>query len=666
MDIGNFISIGVVLLILIIYRLAGKATRSRLDKMEKDFDTIVSKIERENVEALGRSTENVISAARSSVSELGFTAENIKRQVEGHRQEISTIIENAGKKAGKIEEAALEQLSKAAEDRIVKLKALEEEKLQNYQETAKARAKEVESLIKSVKEDWRNERAAWEEKDRALLDEHKKEVSSLNQLYSDLQRRFDIEYMRLEGISDATKKHDSELRKNMQEAIDKIQVDIDRSLLDWKEGIDIRLSNMVREAGAAGSELEQTLRREAELTIRAEISRHSNAAAENIKQYQKDLDDKLRELSEFVDKRNTEITEHMDTSRTVFEGERNGLTFKMRELDGTIEEARRRVTALADENDSRIISIRSSVDDVEKNIREAVKEAGKAEEIRRDMERRIGDLRGDIDRLDKRKIEIVQLENELTKVKRLEDEINSKMTRLLSDKRTIESIEEKYNRLSSVSKAVEEKLTQVTASDDALQSFQLQVRQIEEAIGRVEEKYQRVESKSRVLDNTNDGIDRNFKTLQESEKLIDKISVKLERYGEDADMIKATVEKLSGESERANEALDRIEVLNNAIEEVEERIKSIERARKWIIDVEARLEELNKQALTQARVINGMLKGKKSDKEVPLGEGAPPLQKKETVIILTRQGWSKEEIARNLRITIGEVELIQEMIPKDI
>ena len=239
------------------------------------------------------------------------------------------------------------------------------------------------------------------------------------------------------------------------------------------------------------------------------------------------------------------------------------------------------------------------------------------------------------------------------------------MTRFISEKRRIETMEADFSRLLQISRAVEEKLTQITNSDDILQGVQLQIRKLEEAMGSTEDKYQRLEKKNQVLDNTNDGIDRNFKALMESEKISGKVGEELDRYAAVLDSIKASIEKLSVESDKAREAVDRIDVLDNALEEIEERIKSMQRARQWIADAETRLEELNKQAQTQARAIDAMVKGKKSASIPNLGEGAPPPQKKENVISLARQGWTVDEIAKTMKISRGEVELILEMAPRD-
>jgi chromosome segregation ATPase len=289
----------------------------------------------------------------------------------------------------------------------------------------------------------------------------------------------------------------------------------------------------------------------------------------------------------------------------------------------------------------------------------------RAEGMKQEMERRIEDLKADMDHLDQRRAEAIQLENEFVKIKRLEDDVNAKMTRFLSEKRRIETMEADFSRLLQISRAVEEKLIQVTNSDDLLQGVQLQIRKLEEALGTAEDRFQRMEKKSQVLDNTNDGIDRNFKLLQESEKLSSRIGNDLTRFTGDIDFMKTAIEKLAGESERAREAVDRIDVLDNALEEIEERIKSMQRVRQSIAEAETRFENLNREAQVQAKAIDSLMKGKKGGPSVDLGEGAPSPQKKENVIILARQGWPKEAIAKSLKMSIGEVELILEMAPRD-
>jgi len=848
--------------------------KEKLSELEKGLGGLENQFERENSASLEKASEEVIASVKSLVSDLSANAESIERQVDDHRQEINKIeearaanlardmdfinntvknaMEQAGKRADKMEEAALVNLKEQAEDRIRRLKTAEEERLKVYQESAKARVAEIQNQIKGIREEWRAERNDWEARDKAVRDERRKDMQELGAAFSESEKRVsaaqetienrmeelsartgalvssqeavllkaaeemkqkalettgakleeyrlaqEAEFRRLETLTDDSRKLDAELRRSMQDVVDRVREDfsryekesaatqkaeaekfsaaaedlkeemagverelaalktsayenvseklklfeddffadlskrsgdIDQRLLEWQENLETRLFSMGEEAETGRRELERRLteemhktlsgederlvseldhlkaeasayeegirgqmsvadesvaslkeqlaqnlaesRKEAEIYIRAEIGKNSQAAAETIKQYQRDLDGKFREITEYIQTRNSEISDLIDTSRSDLEASRNGLTGKIRELDESIEEARRRVRDLTAETDTRIVSVRSAVEDAERHIRNAVDQTkliDKADEMRQEMERRIEDLRGDIERLDQRRAEAFQLENDFVKIRRLEDDVNAKMTRFLSEKRRIETMEGDFNRLIQISKSVEEKLTQVTGSDDTLQGMQLQIRKLEEALGTTEDKYQRIERKGQILDNTNDGIDRNFKTLQESEKLSAKIGGDIERYSEDLESIKGSIEKLAGESDKAREAVDRIDVLDKLLEEVEERIASMQRARQWIADAETRFEELNRQAQTQARAIDSLVKGKgtKSGSVPDLGEGMPNQQKMENVRILAGQGWKKDEIAKAMKLSLGEVELILDMAPRD-
>ncbi len=242
-------------------------------------------------------------------------------------------------------------------------------------------------------------------------------------------------------------------------------------------------------------------RKEAEISLQAEIGNYSLKTAETVKKYQRELDDAW-----------------------------NGLSARLKELDENVEDARQRIRELAAETDNRIVSVHTSVDDAERHIREAVDQTkliDKADAMRLEMERRIEDLKGDIDRLDQRRAEAARIENEFIKIKRIEDEINSKYIKILSEERRIENMEANFTRFLQISRSVEDKLSEVTASDDTLQALQLKIRKLEEALGGTEERFQRIEKKNQILDNTNDGIDKNFKALQDSEKLSDRIGEEL-------------------------------------------------------------------------------------------------------------------------------------------
>ncbi|MDR0497783.1 MAG: hypothetical protein LBH42_09225 [Treponema sp.] len=953
--------------------------KNKLLDVEKALGSLENKFATENSQSLEKTAASLVAEVKSIVSDLGATAETIERKVEDHREAINKLeetraaniardkefidkillksVEQAGIRADKMEEAALVKLKEQAEDRIIKLKAAEEEKLKAYHESAKARVAEVQNLVKNIRDEWKTERGEWETKDKDYRDERRKDIHELsvmldnsekrfimtqdvmeknfttaqdamekrfataqdsvekrfnadraalekqmeelsirsnetvraqeakllavtegmmqksleitgkkldeyreksraersdweikdktyrderekgmhelNTLLTGLEKRFAVaqdamekrleeniaafekqsnelsvrsgeivrsqetlllkateemkqksleisgakleeyrraqeaEFRRLETLADDSRNLDAELRKSMQEVVGKIRSDfskfeqesanmrkteadkfsssvldlnkeltglereiaslksatyedvsgklksfeneffadltrrsgdIDRQLVTWQDKLDTRLDNMGEEAVNGRLELERSYKEELKNSYSSLNTRNASgferlkseigafeegmrgkmsAADESVASFMEQLNQNLAETRKDAEiSIKSEIGKYYITSSETAKRYHRDLedageahAKKIKEMDGVIEEVRRRVRDLGSETDTRIASARTSIEDTERHISEAVdktKLIDEAEKLKLNMERQIEDLKGEIDRLDQRRLEVARLENDFVKINQLGNEVNSKMTRFINEQLRIEKMEMEFTRLLQISRSVEEKLTQVTASDDTLQGMQLQIRKLEEALSSTEDKYQRVERKNQILDNTNDGIDRNFKLLQESEKISGKIGEELDRYAEDIEFLKTSMEKLAAESEKVKDTEDRLGELKDLLEEIEERINSMQRARAWIAEAETRLEALNKQAQIQARAVDGLVKGKKSGPIVEPGEkNLSSQQLRENVIALVKQGWKDEEIAKMYSISVGAVQLIREMAPMD-
>ena len=194
--------------------------KAKLEELEKNYDDIVGRIQRENTEALERAAEDIIDSVKSTISDLSYTTDNIERQIEDHRREINKaeesraesmardmekvngiladVIEKAGKRAIILEETALAKIMEQVEKRLDKVKTAEEDKIKSYQESAKTRVEEVRTLLKNIKEEWQSERANWKESDKNWKEEHKKEIFELNRLFTDSENRLNGDLASLE------------------------------------------------------------------------------------------------------------------------------------------------------------------------------------------------------------------------------------------------------------------------------------------------------------------------------------------------------------------------------------------------------------------------------------------------------------------------------------
>jgi DNA repair exonuclease SbcCD ATPase subunit len=147
-----------------------KGLREKLGTLEKDLGKIEQRFQRENAEALEQTREDFAASFKSTLQDLETQAEIIERKVEDHREAVDRIeaereerlqegeafikntlarsLEEAGRQADTLEDAALAKLQEQAQDRVEKLKLSLEEKIKTYQESAKTRTLELQDLLK--------------------------------------------------------------------------------------------------------------------------------------------------------------------------------------------------------------------------------------------------------------------------------------------------------------------------------------------------------------------------------------------------------------------------------------------------------------------------------------------------------------------------------------
>jgi len=119
---------------------------------------------------------------------------------------------------------------------------------------------------------------------------------------------------------------------------------------------------------------------------------------------------------------------------------------------------------------------------------------------------------------------------------------------------------------------------------------------------------------------------------------------------------------LAGRKKDAETAMEISGKLTAVIEELEQRLEKAQSSREWLARTETRFEEIGRQAQEQVRLLESIVKSQ--TKKEKSDRGAPPMDKRETVVKLSHQGWSVQEISRVTQLSRGEVELILELAPK--
>lgn len=343
------------------------------------------------------------------------------------------------------------------------------------------------------------------------------------------------------------------------------------------------------------------------------------------------------------------------------------------EMDGSIERYRDESKSLKSGFDAARLALSQGLDEERKARERAFAELDKqlkafqaetraferADELKAALAEAVEAMKGDLAKAESRRGELAELEAQYARVKRLEDELSQKIARFLAEKRRFDSMEADFQRLISLSQSVDQKLSQVTSSYDQLTDIQAELRRLTEAADEAAEKYERIERKASVLDATADAVDKNFQAIAELERNVRSMDADVREVPDRIIELKRSLDEVSNAKPRLDAAIARLDQLGASLDETERRAAELTKAREWLARAETRFEELNKKTQDHLKLLNELLKDEPSAGKKE--KGAPSLSVQEAVRKLAHQGWKVEEIARAVKLSRGEVELILEL-----
>jgi DNA repair exonuclease SbcCD ATPase subunit len=286
----------------------------------------------------------------------------------------------------------------------------------------------------------------------------------------------------------------------------------------------------------------------------------------------------------------------------------------------------------------------------------------RSDELKTQLGKDIEALKEQLAKVSGQKQELTGLEAEFARIKKLEEEANAKLERFLGEKRRLESMEDDFKRLIDMSKTIEERVRDLSANDDRLSQMQVQMRGFLDLSKDVDSKYDKLDKKRPMLEAAQEGVDKNFQSLQALEKGFRAMEDQFKGLSPKVGAIANDVDALMRQRDEVRAVLGKAESLSSVLGDLETRMEALSKARDWLARTETRLEEVSRDAQEQVKLLETLVK---AESKVGKGErGAPPVNVRDTVTKLARQGWSVEEIARVTKLSRGEIELILEVSPR--
>lgn len=382
--------------------------------------------------------------------------------------------------------------------------------------------------------------------------------------------------------------------------------------------------------------------------LKAELSRSSEETLERLRgeaeTLQAESQKRIRDFQADMETRIKDYRQLMTESREKAEGMQEKLVTK-------IDESYRLMSTNLADIDKRVKSFTAQTRLFER-----------ADSLRLTLEGGIEEMKKEIAKLGAEKAELAETELQLARTKKLADEVSQKLARFLAEKRRIDEMDGDFKKLLTLSRDIDLKVNTLSGSHDALQQIQAKVREFEEMGKVVETGVERLDKKQQIISVTAEGVDKNFQRLETMEKTIKETDQETVALEAKVRSLMVEYETLAGRKKDAETAMEISGRLNAVIEDLEQRLEKAQNSREWLARTETRFEEIGRQAQEQVRLLESIVKSE--TKKEKGDRGAPPMDKRETVVKLSHQGWSVQEISRVTQLSRGEVELILELAPK--
>jgi chromosome segregation ATPase len=473
----------------------------------------------------------------------------------------------------------------------------------------------------------------------------------------------------------------SQSRGDMQEIIDTTNGEI----ASWQA----RVNQALKGYEVEFEERYSQLRQESESRIarvREDFESQSEDLLSSTNTERLQMKEELKDIRERVDELEAKLVEKSESALDAFQRQVEGFQVELNqrskdlsvEMENRMRELKQRMAGMKEKTESQAQSLSVKIEEgyqlltinlneMDKRVKGFVSQTKifeRADQLKLQLEAGIDEMKRDMEKLQMHRQEVEELESQLGAAKKAVDDIGGKLKGLLAERGRIEDMDSDFKKLLNISKELDHRIETVYSSQDALQEIQAKIRELENLEKITEGRFERLEKKNAIIEATTSGVDKNFEALDHLEKELKGVSKDFQGFSASLKELKSQTDELAAGREKSQYVIEKIKDLDTILGELENRMEKLGTAREWLAKTETRFETVGKQAQEQVRLLESILKA--DNKQSKLGEGAPPMDKRETVIKLAHLGWTPTEIARTTKLSRGEVELIMELAPKEL
>jgi len=221
--------------------------------------------------------------------------------------------------------------------------------------------------------------------------------------------------------------------------------------------------------------------------------------------------------------------------------------------------------------------------------------------------------------------------------------------------------------LKQVSESVEEKIESVKNAKAMITNVENQIETLNKKFGELGNYFNVIREKEEEVKSS---LTEVGKLKDESTNLNTKIE-SLNKKFDDLDFKKSTFEKslknfekdagiIAKSESKISDVMDKFSQMNSLIEDLEIRTDSINKIREWLVKAETQIENMHGESDKRIKLLESLI-SKTGDSGIIKEKMKNDNSKKEVVLQLQSQGWTIDDIAKTLNLSVGEVEFILDL-----
>ena len=450
---------------------------------------------------------------------------------------------------------------------------------------------------------------------------------------------------------------------------DQLNYQLDQSNQVFNQKIESLKENADRKIADATSFLEDNLK-----TYTESFDKQQTVISENIESLEGKTEKSLQEYEE----RATQIIEQLssmytqmlqdteDRVRTQNADSSRKLTELSNELQSISEKNRNEQSSLIMKMQGDANAMQGTMNSLSKeleSIRSQMQIYDKASQLKKELDSKIELLEEDFDRIDSYKKIAQNLNTQYNELCKMKESFESRVDDFEKEKAKIESIEHKYTQMMNASANIDEKIRQLSNTNDELQNMEISVRDLKDSVSDVSNRYSRLEQKHEVLDRVNKDVDAAFENLKNLEDRLKDCERQSSTLPDEIRVVQKNVDELLRSGPKIGDAIAKLENMQELLKDADKRLETINSTRQGINLQEQRLQQLSKSVDSKFDDLKAITRSEIEKNPSVDGKHVTPAQRS-SVRTLKRQGWTTAEIAKQLKLSQMEVELILE-VPSD-